>query len=354
MMLDLLLEKFRRFAPFLRGTESTVPLGLSSESVQQNPYNELLKRLGNDQNILGHYPLNLQIQTISACNATCYFCPHPESWQKSNPGRMTETTFRKIIDDVSSYKIGKFCPYLENEPLLDPDIFDRIEYGISKLDFNLLELATNASVLTPQKIEDIVRIFPQVKHQIWISFHGIDKENFNTIMGLDFDTCKENVLALVEKAQKHNLNILLRGAGMPRLDSSGQPRWFTSEQYINFWTREFKKRGFKKLPDVGFFTYHDRAGQITRNEVQLKEIIRPCLENFYCKRLDQWIHFLYTGELILCCMDYHRGTVFGNILDNNIDEIYRSKEFSQLAKRVVGTIDSPEDFICKKCISPGG
>lgn len=316
-------------------------------------YNRLAYAIENG-NILGRNPLSLQIQTISSCNASCYFCPYPESWQKSHPGIINDNVYRKIIDETSKYKIGKFCPYLENEPFLDSKLFDRIEYGISKLNFNVLELATNSSTLTQKTLDNIIRIFPYVNNQIWVSFHGIDPYTFNSIMGLDFKTCKDNVLALVAKSQDNNINIRIRSSGMPRIKSNKMPKWFNKKQYCSFWKNEFKKHGFKKLPYLEFFTYHDRAAQIERNEVNYCKIIRPDLKGFYCERVDQWAHFLYTGEMILCCMDYKRETVFADITKKSLNEIYNSEEFIQLARQTTGKACSSDNFICKRCISPDG
>ena len=67
----------------------------------------------------------MQIQTVSACNANCYFCPYVGSWHKQNPGKMEDDVFVKIVDQLAKYQIKKFCPYLENEPFLDKKLFDR-------------------------------------------------------------------------------------------------------------------------------------------------------------------------------------------------------------------------------------
>lgn len=321
-------------------------------SPRQN-YNDMMAAIENRQ-VIGRHPLNLQIQTVSSCNGSCYFCPYPESWHKHNPGSMSKKVFSEIINEVSQYQIAKFCPYFENEPLLDPKLFDRIEYAISKLDFKVLELATNASVLDKQKIDNIVSLFPSVRNQIWISFHGIDKDSFESIMGLDFETCKANVLALIEKAQNHNINILICGSGMPRISNDKMPSWFNKKQFYTFWKKEFKKHGLKKLPYLDFFSYHDRAGQIKRNEVSYCNTIRPNLKGFYCLRVDQWAHFLYTGELLLCCMDYKRQTVFGDIKKMGLNEIYNSEKFISIVRQTAGKECSSDNFICKKCVSPGG
>lgn len=317
-------------------------------------YRALVEQIETRGQILGRYPLSVQVETTSVCNAECYFCPYPESWEKHHPGRMSDELYRKIIDDVAQYKVGKFCPYLGTEPLADAKIFDRIEYAVSRLDFRVLEMSTNASIMDSKKIDNIVRIFPRVPHQIWISFHGVDEQSFRAIMGLDFERCRANVLNLIERAQDHNLNILIRGAGTPRIDDGKQPRWFTKEQYLRFWKTEFDRHGFRRRPNIDAFTYHDRAGQIKRNEVNYSKIARESLKNFYCTRFDQWIHFLYTGEVVMCCMDYKRESVIGDIRKHTIREIFQSEEYLKVARREVGLDESAPDFICKRCFSPGG
>lgn len=306
------------------------------------------------QSVLGRHRMGLQIQTVSTCNATCYFCPYLESWHKDNPGVMSEQVYRDIIDQVSCYKVTKFCPYLENEPLLDPNIFNRIEYGLSRLDYLILELSTNAAHLDNKKLEDVLRIFPKVNHELRISFHGVDKESFESIMGLDFDRCLSNVLALIEALQNHNLKIKILGSGAPLLAESTAPKWFDEKKYMTFWDGIFLKQGFKKKPAVSYFKYHDRAGSIGRNEVNFSADFNRNLDGFYCHRIDQWLHFLYTGEVILCCMDYHKKTVFGDITQNTLAEIYKSDKYKEIASKAIGLTCSADNFICKKCISPGG
>ena len=82
--------------------------------------------------------------------------------------------------------------------------------------------------------------------------------------------------------------------------------------------------------------------------------MRPDLRGFQCSRLKNWLHFLYTGELTICCMDYHREEVFGDVTQTSLLEIFEGPIFNNLKDRVEGRVFSADDFICKRCISPGG
>lgn len=90
--------------------------------------------------------VNVQIQTSSYCNAKCVFCPYPESWHKANPGIMSKRRFTHVIRQISHVEVGKLCLYLQNEPFLDPLLFDRIKHVKDNLKFGHIELSTNASV----------------------------------------------------------------------------------------------------------------------------------------------------------------------------------------------------------------
>ncbi len=52
------------------------------------------------------FPNNIQIQTTSFCNASCGFCPYPETSQEHPMGRMKEDLFRSIVDQLADHEIS--------------------------------------------------------------------------------------------------------------------------------------------------------------------------------------------------------------------------------------------------------
>lgn len=139
-----------------------------------------------------------------------------------------------------------------------------------------------------------------------------------------------------------------------RLSANLARRWFGEVEYRQFWARELAE--FEKKPQLDFFTYHDRAGQsqLTDKGVEF-DAQRDTLKDFYCTRFDRWVHFLYTGEPILCCMDYNKETAFGSsVKDMSVEELFSSEVFVNMIKQGTGMCESKPDHICKRCISPGG
>lgn len=313
----------------------------------------LVSRLNNKEQIIGHHPLNVQIQTTSACNGKCLFCPYVGSWHQKHPGIMSDSTFESIVDALKGYKIQKLCPYFENEPLTDKKIFTRLEYMVNELKPMWVEFSSNLSILTDGMLDQIEDLFPRIKHVFWISFHGIDKASYEEIMGLDYERTLQNIFKLVELTQDLPIYLMINGSGEPIIDDSLKT-WFSEKDYHQFWDNQLKP--FKKKPSVRFFKYHDRAGQVQLKDKNLSfnNIFRSSLENFYCSRFDKWVHFLFTGEPVLCCMDYNRETAIEYEPGQNPGNIFDSDKFRELIGKACGVEESAKDFICKRCACPVG
>lgn len=298
--------------------------------------------------------MNVQLQTTSLCSGKCIICPYLDSWHKRRPGRMSEAVFQRILEQLAPLSLGKICVYLENEPLLDPGIFQRIAAIKQSLRYTSLEFSTNAKDLDPQAAGELAELLCDAPHEIWISFHGVDRRTHEGVMGLEYERCLDNTLHLLTLADKLPLRVVIRGAGQGVHPDLRHDFEFSEAQFRAFWEEQARRKGVKARLKLNWFRYHDRAGAIRRNHLRLNQPIRPDLHGFACPRVDQWLHFLYTGDLTLCCMDYHREAIFGNIVENSLQDILEGQPYLRLRNMVTGVIDSPTDFICKRCISPGG
>lgn len=267
---------------------------------------------------------------------------------------MSHAVFERILDQLAPLKLQKVCPYLENEPLLDPHIFERIQTIKNELRFDSIEISTNIMALGENKAERLAALLSDIDHEIWISFHGVDKRTHEGCMGLDYDSCLANIICLLNISDEKKLNIIIRGGGMPMEDVPKHDFTFTQREFKDFWNRVFQENGIRRKPKLNYFRYHDRAGTIRRNEIKSLKIVRWDLRGFQCSRLTNWLHFLYTGEVTICCMDYHREEVFGDVTRISLRDILEGPTFNNLLDRAEGRAPSGDDFICKRCISPGG
>ncbi len=310
---------------------------------------------GNVEKTFMQEPVHVQIQTTTACNGRCIICPHQETWGRRPAAAMEQTIFDRIMRELQGVRLGKLIMYLENEPLLDLLLLERLEEAKRRLRFQVLEVATNAAALTPDMAGRLAACLAEVKNEIRVSFHGADARTHQGCMGLNYELCLQNVVHLLKLSQDAPLQVYLRGAGQPAKGVPAHPFTFTREQYHAHWGCVFEEHGITKLPRVDYFHYHDRARNIRRGPLRARDqaAVRS-LQDFRCIRTERWLHFLHSGELTLCCMDYNREAVFGDIRKEPLADILAGPALARLRAQARGEIDSPEDFICKRCVSPGG
>jgi hypothetical protein len=300
-----------------------------------------------------HSGLKVQIQTTSRCNGKCVICPYIESWHNHNPGRMSDEIFDRMLLQLKNKQLSKICLYLQNEPLLDPQFLERLKKISSELQFGHIEISTNASPLTPEYSKQLVRVLEGTRHELWVSFHGCDERTYSGMMGLNFHKTLTNILYLLQLSQSMPLRIAIRGAGKGISPNLNTPYDFSEHDFRVFWHTQFQAQDLKILPGLFYHPYNSRSGGILRNELKHCSIVRPDLKGFTCSRINNWLHFLYTGELAICCMDYHREEIFGDIRKQPIDDILQNQAYINLKKKVEGDIYSAPTFICKRCTQPG-
>lgn len=275
---------------------------------------------------------------------------------------MPEDLWLKILDDLLPWKAsieqGKVLPYLMQEPLIDKTIFRKIDQIYERFPKTFVELSSNGAALTPKVTEKLLEAFEGRRNALWVSFHGVDQESFETLMKLNYDRALSNLIHLLKRADGH-MRVIIRGAGQPRQDG---PTFFDREAYLTFWQRIFSEHSINTSKiHVDAFTYHDRAGTLHREERGASQLnlgkireIGPGHPPFSCPRVTEWVHIGYDGRLRLCCMDYHGEVSLPSLNEMSLEAYFSSEAYADLVARVTGTVASEPHFICKRCISPGG
>jgi len=298
----------------------------------------------------------VQIQTQSRCNADCIFCPYIESSHAKNPGVMSERLWFRILDELLIFKenLNKpealFCPYLMQEPLMDKSIYSKIEDIYEFFPNTCVEIATNGYLLNEKNRKKLISSVKGKNHRVYISHHGIDKKSLEKIMKMDFNKTEENLLKFIEEASE-DISIRIRGAGS---SEDGKHVYFTEKEYMDYWNS--KINGFSNDIEIEYFKFTDRAGTIHRSDRGARSLNTGRIRNLgpghpvlNCTRPTQWIHIMWNGDIRLCCQDYHGEVKLPNLNDMSLMEYFNSKEYHNIAQKVRGTIESEDNFICKRC-----
>lgn len=308
---------------------------------------------------LPHRRLNLvQIMTTSVCNARCIMCPYRSSWHYKHPGYMQDDLYEKILNDIAEYDPefdGKFCPYLMNEPFADKKIIERAELAYNILHNPYVEFSSNMELLNEDIIDDLYDMFK--RHGFWgkftISHHGINKETCERIMGINYEKALNNIIYFLQKFQgKMKISIQDMAYSIDKRYVLNHPR-----QVKRYLVKILTENGIdpdKLIIDPKIF--HNRAGNVNIEGWNYDKIVRKIDKDhpFDCLRIHGCLHVLYNGEVVLCCMDYKKEVVIGDLKRMSVKELFESERWLEVKKMVKGEIETPDDFICKRCLSPGG
>ena len=131
------------------------------------------------------FPTHVMIQTISGCNAGCFFCPYPYLKEKIVSQKMDKNLFKNIIDECSKHKeVEVVMPYLINEPLLDKELPEKIAYIKQKLPQASTHILTNGVLLDNSFAQ---RLIDSNINWVGFSMHGIKNETISSTMNIDYE-----------------------------------------------------------------------------------------------------------------------------------------------------------------------
>lgn len=274
---------------------------------------------------LGGLPVEYIVETTAKCNLYCPMCARETFPQPKED--MEEAVFRRLIAES-----GRSAEHMMliglGEPLLDPAIFDRVEYcarhGISTL------LSTNGTLLDEKAA---ARLLDSPLEHITLSFDGATKESFEFYRkGARFEAVRDNFLRFARmKAERgRKLQIVVQMVRLP--GNAGEV-----DAFVRFWSA---------APGV--------------DQVRVKEdetnLIRPAAGHapsdwrYPCHYL--WrgpLYIKHNGDVYPCCQSYMLGgRPVGRIGDVPLEAIWNGGEMERMRRlHVEGR--AGEIGICARC-----
>ena len=287
-------------------------------------------------------PLGMHFNVTDRCNARCVFCAYPLTKPE---GVMSQETFESALEQyvqMGGTKVS-FNP-LVGEPLLDPNIFDRLRLALSYRQLERIDFFTNAINLGVN--ENHRRLLDTGIREISLSIGGFERELYVKMMGVDrYDEMLNGVHLLLEENAARGgpvrINIFIRG----RMSS-----WFTDdflrivgpfidEEYLrnNIHTTKLYDNwsGLVKIEDLPAGSGFYPLGHVRR---------KPCNRMFE-------VAVLVNGDLRACDCRFgakgkHDELVFGNITQTSLAEAWNGEKLRQL-RRSFGRKEGAQ--VCHAC-----
>ena len=215
--------------------------------------------------------------------------------------------FEDILKEASKYNVKRISPYLMNEPLLDKSLPEKLLLIKKYMPHAKLSITTNGALLNPDFAERLLQT--RAIHNIYFSVQGIDKDAYQKVMaGLNLETVMENVRNFVATKKKMGLkrpHVIVTMVKTNMIDA---------DKAVNYW---------KSIGILSKYTaFENRGGNIEKNLASNRHM------NHYakCTRLYKQCFILANGDVALCCTDYHRIAILGNLKEKSIHEIWNGKK----------------------------
>ena len=272
----------------------------------------------------------VRIETSTACNAGCVFCPHPteDFIRKREVMSLEDYKFflNKILDERGEQiKETTFSGF--GEIFIDNGIIEKISYaGQSDIFIHLL---TNGSMLSPERIDKIYEI--GVK-DIRISLHTTNPDSYGKIMqykssGFDFDSVMKNVNYAIEN-KPEGTDIIITADIVEE-----------NKEDVEQMIEDFKDKCSLEIWHPHNWVY----GKSYRDKTEVNTL-KTCGRPF-----NGPIQIQINGDIIMCCFDFNNELVLGNFRHQTLEEIFDSKVFKTVYKHHTNGTCEESDLICNSC-----
>ena len=326
----------------------------------------------------------LQVETKSACNMACSFCPYPLKEDKTSI--LDFEAIKNILTQVNpkdpNFKYLTFSQF--NEPLLDNRIFEIMKYA-KGLGFKIY-FVTNGLLLNKQKvIDELIKLKPDIK----ISLQIIEKGKHFQGRGLNLDLLKysKTIFNFCESVKDKDIKVdidigcnfndnkpkyLLRKilglqAGDPSIINE---RKKTLEILNEFLDEMFKINNISSIEKINvkrIFNNKDfirsnanLSDYVSQNGIKLAENIYLKLKPFfYGRRISNFnplpsnaflckseiLGILSSGSIVPCCLAYDDKIALGNIKNYKLIDVLKENEFLKNLR----SFEGKKHEVCQKC-----
>ncbi len=281
------------------------------------------------------FPLFLVFETMFKCNLNCVMCIHSSKNKKqyAYKGDLSFDKYKEIITEASKYK----CPSLTiggtSEPLLDKRICDMIEFA-DRSGFVDTMINTNATLLTEEISEKLIK---SGLTRLRIGFDGATAKTYENIrIGASFDKVKENILNFLEIRNKMKAKFPVVRISCVHLSANDSE----IDEFVGFWKN--------KADYVSLQRYKPHELTEERSFNQMGPGNKKEMQGIRCSQPFERVYIRGNGDVHACCSIVY-GPKIGNILNNNIYNIWNCKKMKELRLAHKSGILANEPN-CKKCL----
>ncbi len=331
-----------------------------------------------DKQLPSYLPKRFQrihLELTNRCNFSCVFCPDGKMTRER--GIMDEALALSALDQIAELDLAeKVTFHVMGEPLLHPGFLSILDHAHAH-DL-AVGLTTNGALLKPETIQALAG---RDLHQIDISLQTPDRESFLATRGtrMDFEDYRARILDLLTACAARpsppifKVRIMTTSFAKKMREQLGIPNFMGNSAALRNTILEWAETIYQRLGLNG-----DReklAGKIKRIGIHGWNVIEISPNVFietyvltdwgnaftgdaiieanhgYCFGMRDHFAILYSGDVVLCCVDFDGRTTIGNLKDSSLLEILRGDELGRIMQGFRrGRLVNPH---CRRCLGSG-
>jgi hypothetical protein len=248
---------------------------------------------------------------------------------------MSEALFEDLVTQAGEHpEVCCLNLFLMNEPLTDPRIVERIHLAKRRCPQAQISLWSNAVALDR---EMTARLMNAPLDSLGVSIHAHRAPTYRRLTGRrDFSRVLGNLVHFAQErlARRPELALVLRYV------HAGQMEQGEEEELVAFW----EEAGVLLDIDEGFLS---RAG----NQEAPGAPVAPHRWMAGCQALGgpKQAHVLFTGQVVLCCMDYQRVSNLGDCNEESLAQIWTGPRRRLALEMLYGRRPAEPGFLCSRC-----
>ena len=239
--------------------------------------------------------------------------------------------YRSIVDQSVALGIRRFSAYLMNEPMLDRELPQRVEYISARITKpQYVKVTSHGGLLTERMARGLL---DAGLHKLKISVQSLNPQTYRDIMGLELSKTLRNIDRFLELKQKGSYKL-------PRLEIVMVDSIQTHSEIPEI-KRYWQSRDIKLYIEP----VENRADQQSIRDSAMGA--RQLRAFSWCRRLMEQIYILYDGRMLQCCADWEQRSVMGDLRQDSLAGIWYGKRYSEFRRRFAA--GDVRGMICACC-----
>ena len=263
----------------------------------------------------------ITIEVTNRCGAKCIMCPREKMTQ--NLEVMPFDVYKKTVDDAFNcgVELIDLCGY--GDVFLDKNLMEKVIYTKKINPKSKVYISTTGNAMVEKYHEQILQYVDILK----LSIYGVTKDVYENVMGgIKFEKSYKNINSFLSK--DINQKVFTIGNFIIMNENKQQMR-----NWISYWE--------PKLSEVYVWQPHNYVDGRSYRKID-KNSQRTC-----GRPLEGPLNIAVNGKAHVCCFDYNKELVVGDIKIQTISEILNSKEMKLIQSK--HKENNFKNLICENC-----